>query len=208
MYGQGGMPTSTTPQYLAAKRQAQYDIEDAIKGAAEQAGLGGTRWSTPLGRTAQDIAGRRMTELGVATTAQEMAAQEAAAQRMMSGVPMLESLGAGTAGLSEAARNRALQGAAGLAGLGGQYAGYDQGLLGQASGLGGQMAGQYNTMAQNLYNNWQRMTPENNPWLSAAMQFATGQGMPQQYTPGLGSQLLGGLTGAGMSLLGLSKLCG
>ncbi len=205
MFNQGGMPTDTTEAYKAAQAAGKYDTEDAIKQAAEQAGMGGTRYSSMLGRSAQDIAGRNAANLASGYAQNTMAAQEAAMGRQMSGIPMLQSLGTSTAGLSESARDRALQGATGLANMGSLYSGYDTNLMNQASGLGSSLYGQNNQAAQNLYNNWNRTTAENNPWLSAAMQLATGQGMPQQYTQGLGSQLLSGLGGLGM---GAAGLCG
>ena len=54
---------------------------------------------------------------------------------------------------------------------------------------------------------FQRMAPENNPWLQQMQQFLPGamQGMqqvPQQYQPSFMSQLLGGAGSIGAGLLG------
>jgi hypothetical protein len=61
---QTGKPTTAEPWYAAQKKVVERDIMEAIKEANEQAGLAGLRWSTPLARSAQDIAGKYMTQLG------------------------------------------------------------------------------------------------------------------------------------------------
>jgi len=192
--GATGMPTSWSPWYQAAKQQTQYDINDAIKQASEQAGLGGTRWSSVLGRTAQDISSRRMAELGQQWTAQELGAEEAARARQQQAVNQLYQLGSGTAGLTESAKDRGMTAAGQLGNLGSMYAQLPMTAAQTAMGLGGQMQATGQSTLDKLFGSAMRMAPENNPWLQYIYQMATGQGTPQQYTPGAGTQLLSGIT--------------
>ncbi|MCK7503249.1 MAG: hypothetical protein MZV70_03510 [Desulfobacterales bacterium] len=66
-YLQNGQSASAAPAYQAAKQAAQYDIENAIKQSAEQAGMGGMRYSSPMAASAQRIAGRRWRASAVST---------------------------------------------------------------------------------------------------------------------------------------------
>lgn len=193
--GKLGMPTSYAPAYQAAKGVAQTDISDAIKEASEQAGLTGLRWSTPLGRSAQDIAGRRMAELGSTWTTQELGAQETAMSRMMDALQQRQTLGGAQAGLTEAAKGRALTAAGELPGLGSLYAQLPQQLANTAAGLGGTMRdiSQSDLTAQQQES--LRLMAENNPWLSMALGMSSTPGTQQTYTPGCLSQGLTGLFG-------------
>jgi hypothetical protein len=105
-----GLSVDQDPWYQQAKEVAQRDITRSIQEAAEQAGLSGMRWSTPMGRQAQDITAERMGEVGLEWTNRELAAQEAARQRMLEGSSQLFNIGQGQAGLDEAAAGRQIQG--------------------------------------------------------------------------------------------------
>jgi hypothetical protein len=188
-----GNATSASDAYMKAKQVAQTDTTDAIKQAAEQAGLGGTRWSSSMGRNAQDIAGRRMAELGSNFAQQEMGAQEAARGRQMEANNQLFGVGSGFAGLDTDTRNRALTATGQLQGLGQNMTRYPMELANQAAGMGGQLQGINQGALNNTYQDFLRGATENNPWLAKALGMATGQGQQQQYTPGAGSQILGGL---------------
>lgn len=178
--------TTNQPWYEAMKGVVQTDTNDQIKQAAEQAGLSGMRWSTPLGRTAQDISGRNMAQLGTQWAGMEQQAKEAAQGRLMQ-------TGSNKAGLQESARDRALQATGLLSQLGGQKTDYARGLAGDLMSGGGQMAGQTNQMAQNIYNQFLKSTPEGNPWLQAALGLGSTPGTPQTYQQSGGSSLLSGL---------------
>jgi hypothetical protein len=193
MYNSGGMATSASDAYQKAKQVAQTDTTDAIKQAAEQAGLGGTRWSSSMGRNAQDIAGRRMAELGSNFAQQEMGAQEAARGRQMEANNQLYGLGSGFAGLDTDTRNRALTATGQLQGLGQNMTRYPMELANQSFQMGSNMNQQDQSALDRQYQEAFRGMAENNPWLAKAMGMATGQGQQQQYTPGAGSQILGGL---------------
>jgi len=193
LIGAKGMPTSYAPAYQQAKAVAQTDIEDAIKQAAEQAGLGGMRWSTPLGRTAQDIAGRTMAKVGTDWTTQELGAQEAGMGRAMQALQQMGGLGTSQAQLWEAPKERAMQAASGLTNLGSLYGQYPLDVANQAWGMGQALQAQDASGLSKAYQDFLRMSPESNPYLSGAMQLGTGQGMAQQYQQGGGTQFLSSL---------------
>ncbi len=199
---ESGLPTSQSDWYTQAKGVAQTDIRDAIQQAAEAAGLSGMRWSTPLGRSAQDIAGRRMETFGLESTSRELAAQEAARGRQMQAIPLLQQLGAGRTGLEENAMTRALTAAGQLGGIGQNQFANQLGLAGQAQGLGTTMQGLDQNTINQIYQQWSKTTPENNPWLQAALGLSTTSGMPQQYQQSSGSQWMSGIFSL-LSMLGM-----
>jgi hypothetical protein len=221
-----GQPISQEDWYKSAKQTTQRDILDAIKQANEQAGLSGTRWSTPTARTAQDIAGKYMSQFGSEWADRQTQALENARARQMQAIPMQYQLGAGQAGLSEAAKarqmqaipyqmqmgsnyaglaeaakNRGLQAAQGLAGLGGQVAQYPMSVASQSMNMGQLMTAARQSQLQNVYNEFLRRTEEGSPWTQMALQLAgipTQTGQPM-YNPGTGTSLLNILS----SLFGL-----
>ena len=204
---QTGMPTSYEPMYQQAKSIAQRDTTAAIKQAAEQAGLSGMRWSTPLGQTAQRIAGENMANLGLGFAGQEMGALEAASGRQMGGVDQLYGFGQGTTGLTEAAKNRGMQAAGGLTGLGQQYLNAPQDWAAQMYQMGGGMQQQAQSGLDRYMQDYMRMSPEYNPWVNQGMSYwgTPSQMGYQQYNPSAMSQI-GGLA-SGLGMLGLG-LCG
>lgn len=199
-----GRPVSQDPWYQQAKGIAQTDIEDAIKQAAEQAGMGGMRWSTPMGRSAQDIAGRTMARTGLEWTGREMDAMEQARQRQLQGAGLLGNLGQGYAGLSEAAKQRGLTAAQALGPLGQRFFQAPMDWTQQMMGMGGVMQAQQQADLGRQYQEFMRQTPEASPWLGQGMAFSSlnPQQVQQQYTPGGTSQALGAL-GSMLPLLGL-----
>jgi hypothetical protein len=180
----GGDATDTSDAYKKAKMVAERDTQLAIDQAAEQAGLGGTRWSSSMGRTAQDIAGGKMAELGSTFAQQAMGAQEAARGRELQAAGQMYNLGQGQAGLGENAMNRWFQSGQGLLNQG-QAAGRNA--LDYASALENQGSGiqQSDQSAINAYlQNYLRESQENDPWLSMANQYASTSGQPNQYQQG------------------------
>jgi len=170
---QNGNPVNYGGWYNQAKQTAQTDITDAIRQAVEQAGMGGMRWSSALGRTGQDIAGRTMADLAQQWTGMELGAQQQGIQNQ---------LGA----------------AQGLMGLGGQYAQLPMDVAGNMMNMGNTMQGAYNQQISPYYNLWNTQQDYNSPWLSSILGTATaGYGaQPQTYNPSFFSQLLGGATSA------------
>lgn len=226
-----GLPTSQDEWYQQAKGIAQTDIEDAIKQAAEQAGLSGLRWSTPMGRSAQDIAGRTMANVGLEWTGREMDAleqarqrqlaasqqmygygqgmaglKEAAAGRQMQGLGMMGDLGSQIANMRNQAQNRQLQAAGMLQGMGQDYLRAPQDWAAQMYQMGTGMQGQQQSAYDRAYQEFLRMTMENNPWMAQALGFSGLQSnmAPQQYQPSFLSQLLG-LGGLGLGAYGALK---
>ena len=204
--GQTGMPTDTSPAYQASKKVVEQDTIDAIKQAAEQAGLSGLRWSTPMGRTAQDIAGRNMSQLGASWTQQEMGAQEAARQRQLEGTNQMYQYGAGAAGLEESSKDRGMQAAGMLPALGQMYLNAPQDWAQQTYGMGSGMQQQGQSALNNYMNEFLRLAPENSPWLQQIMQYANpsmGMGGAQQYQQSTGGGIMDmvGAIGTGIAAL-------
>lgn len=193
MLANQGMATDTSDWYKQAKSVSDYDTQEAIKQALEQTGLTGNRWSSGAQRQAADIGGKYASQLGAQYAQQTMSAQEAARARQMEAGNQLYNYGTGYAGLDTDARNRALQATGQLGDIGQRKTDYARGLANDAFTQGSALYGQDQAALQNLYKEFMRGTAENNPWLSYAMQMATGQGTQQQYTPGTGSSLLSGL---------------
>ena len=205
LYGsQGGLPVSQDPWYQTGKQTAQYDILDAINQAKEQAGLSGQRWSTPLGRTAQDIAGRTMNTFEQSYADRTAAALENARTRQMGAANQLYQYGQGYTGLEESAKDRAMQAAGQLGTLGQQMW---QMPLTTASMLM-QAGGQEQTAAQQQANTWLqewlRQQPQNSPYLQSALGLGSGVGDYAQNTYGssTGTDILGTLSSL-LPLLGL-----
>lgn len=194
MLANQGMATDTSNWYQQAKQVSDYDTQEAIKQAMEQAGLSGNRWSSGSQRTAADIGGKYASQLGAQYAQQTMSAQEAARARQQEAANQLYGFGTGYAGLDTDARNRSLQATGQLGDIGQRKTDYARGLANDAFQQGTALQGQDQAALGKLYQEFLRGTAENNPWLSYAMQMATGQGTQQQYTPGTGSGLLSGLS--------------
>ena len=175
-----GLPVSQEPWYQRAKEVADIDIENAIANAAEQAGLTGLRWSTPLARTAQDVSGKIMARTGLEREARELAALEAARQRQLSALGQLFTYGQGQAGLTQAALQAQLQALSGLTGLGGMYA-----------QLPLQVSDQM--MRQALIQQQLQMNQMFPPWMQGMLGLLGSQPgyAPQMYQPSFLTQLMG-----------------
>jgi hypothetical protein len=170
---QNGNPVNYGNWYNQAKTTAQFDITDAIRQAVETAGMGGQRWSSSLGRTGQDIAGRTMAGLGRDWTQMELGAQQQGVQNQM---------GAANS----------------LMGLGNMYSQLPMDVANNMMGMGSQMQNAYNQEISPFYNLWNSMQSYNSPWLQNMMQMAQGS-QPQTYDKsGFGSMLdsIFGLGGA------------
>lgn len=199
MWGQQGMPTDMSKWWQSQQQAIQPDITRRIQEATEQAGLGGLRYSTPLGQQIGRIAGEETARIMPEYWRMGMGAQEAARGRMMQTLPMMMQLGAGQAGLAESAKDRAMGATGQLAGLGQQYANLPMQVAGMFSGLGNQMQQEQMQAFMPYLQEFMRTMPESNPYLQMGMGFPYGQfGMqPQQYQPSFLTQLLG----AGSSIL-------
>lgn len=191
---QTGMPTSSDAWWNATQDVTNRSINEAIANAAEQAGLGGMRWSTPLGYTAQDISGKYMGEATQQWADRQMAAEEAARQRMLEATGQLYQYGQGQYQMDkDAAARRAAAGARGTAqmnqaaqmlmGLGGQKAGLGLDVISKMFGMGGSMQDAQQQAINASYNN---------PYMNMAQGYLQAQNpVPQTYQPGAGSQIAG-----------------
>lgn len=167
-----GLPTDTTQWWEAQQAPFERRITDQVKQMAEQMGLGGLRYSTPMTHQIADITGRESSNLWSQLAQTQL-------------------------GLTEAAKNRGMQAAGALTGLGQQYLQAPQDWAQRMYGMGSGMTGLGQQGLNRAYQDWMRMTPEANPWFQQAMGYSgmQSQMMPQQYQPSFLSQLLGGLMG-------------
>lgn len=172
-----GLASGVDPWYQAAQQRGRYDTQDAIKQAAEQAGLGGTRWSSVMGRSAQDIAGRNASSL-----AAEYAQQVQNARLQSAG--LLEGLGTDV-------NNQLFQTAGGLQSLGSARAQYPIDLATSSYNMGQTNQETTQGALDKYYKEFLRTAAENNPYLALIYQMATGQGTAQTYNAGTGANLMG-----------------
>ncbi len=195
-FSKTGMPVTEDAWYKAAKATPETDFTDAIRQAAEQAGMGGTRWSSTLGRTAQDIAGRQMAQLGTERESKAMTALENARARQTGMLPYYYQMGQGVSDIINRQDDRALQAAGMLGNLGSMYANLPLQFAQQAMNMGGQMTGQTQNMISPYYQEFLRRTPEASPWLQLMLGMIPGgtQMAPTQYQQGGMSQFLGGFS--------------
>ena len=168
MVESGGMPTDIEPWWQAQQEKTRYGIERAGKEAAEQFGLEGMRYSTPLGQQL----GRQASEAwaGIA--------------------PQYWGMGAG---MQEAAKGRAMTGAGALMGVGSEYGRFPMEVGERMMGLGERYQGMQQRAMYPMMQEWQRMQPEQSPWLQYGMQFPYSQfgQQPQMYQQSPFSQMLG-----------------
>jgi hypothetical protein len=167
-----GLPTDTGEWWEAQQAPFERRISDQAKQMAEQMGLGGLRYSTPMGHQIADITGRESANMWAGLADRQL-------------------------GLTEAAKNRGMQAAGGLAGLGQQYLNAPQDWAQRMYQMGAGMTGLGQQGLDRAYQDWGRMTPEQNPWFRQGMGFAgmQNQMMPQQYQQGWLNQLMSGFGG-------------
>ena len=194
---QSGMPVDITGY---AEAQLPY-LQDLFKQQADQAiesaGLQGLRQSSPLGYQLGDLARQMTTQYGADIAGKQLSADEAARQRQLAASSLMQGLGTGVAGLGESARNRAMQAATSLPGLGQMYLQAPQDWAQQMWGMGTQQQSLMQQALDRAYQDFMRMAPEYSPWLQQAMGYVGLQPQlaQQQYgQSGLGS-LFGGLLG-------------
>jgi len=162
-----GMPTDISPWWKSQQQAAGVQIEKAGKEAAEQFGLGGMRYSTPLGQ--------QLGRIGAETTAGIM--------------PQYWQMGMGA---QEAARGRQMGAAQNLFGAGGEMARFPMEVGERMLGMGGEYQRQQMQSMYPMMQEFQRMTPEQSPWLQMGQQFPYGQfgQMPQMFQQSPFGQML------------------
>ena len=184
MIGQKGMPIDVTGWWGAQQPQFQTQLSDQTRQMAEQAGLGGMRWSSPLAVGIADQTRRGLENLTADFAGRQIAANEAGMGRYMDATSGLFNVGQGRTGLDQANMARMMQGAGGLAGIGGlQFAAPMQAAQALQQS-GNNMFNQQSNMMNQMYNP---------PWMQGALQ-ASGQsayGTPQTYQPSFGENMLG-----------------
>lgn len=163
-----GMPTDIEPWWQAQQEKTKYGIERAGKEAAEQFGLGGMRYSTPLGQQLGRLGSEAWA--GIA--------------------PQYWGMGAG---MKEAAKGRQMGAAQGLMGVGSEFARFPLETGERMLGMSGEYQRQRMASMFPFMQEFQRMTPERSPWLQYGAQFPYGafQQEPVQYQQSPFSQMLG-----------------
>ena len=181
---QTGNPVDVQGWWDAQQDPTKTYLSDMTKELAEQAGVGGVRFSTPLQRNIADQSRRAIENLTAGMADRHIAAQEAARGRQLGATGQLFSYGSGMAGLESDAANRAMSAAGGLGNLGSMY-------FQAPMQVAGQMANQ-GAMTQQMRNQ-QLQQMQNNPWQQGLLQYLmmSQGGVPQMYQPSFLEQMLG-----------------
>jgi len=199
---QTGMPVDVSGYKEAMAPVLERQFGDMTRQQLEEFGMGGLRWSTPVQGAIAREGSRLMENYGLGLADRDLAAQEAARGRQMGAGSLMQGLGAGVAGLGESARNRGLQAAGGLSGLGAQYLQAPQDWAQQMWGMGTQQQATMQSALDKAYQDFMRMAPEYSPWLQQLMGYV---GLQPQVTPEqYGQSGMGGLFGGLLSMLGLA----
>ena len=180
---QGGMPVDVSGLYGAMLPKTLRTLNDFQKQAAEGAGVGGIRYSTPLAHQLTEFSGRLAENMGLSQVQAQISAEEAARQRMLSGAGGLGQLGQMETNLGLSNLANQMSAAGGLAGVGGAMFNAPMQVANQMFGMGGGMMDMQNQQINQMMND---------PYLAMALQMAgqNNQYAPQQYTPGWGTQLM------------------
>jgi hypothetical protein len=184
MLGGGGNAVDVTGWWNAQQPQFQTQMSDMAKQAAETAGMGGMRWSSPLATNIADQTSRGLQNLTADFAGRQISADEAARQRMMESMSGLSNLGQGQANLGLANTQNMFTGAGGLASIGDRQFQAPMQAAQALQNSGQNMYNQQNSMLQGMY------TP---PWMQGAMGAAQGSayGTPQTYQPSFGENMFG-----------------
>lgn len=188
-----GQPTDLSAWWEAQQPSFERRVSDLSKQATEAAGLRGNLWSSGLQRNITDIVGKESANLWSDFATQQLSADEAAKQRMLSGISQLYGFGQGETGLAESAKDRALSASGLLSNIGSLKAQLPQqvaqGLYSTGMGQTGLLQGDIDRQMQEYL----RMAPENSPWLQYVASLAGGMQQPyaaQMYTPGFGTNMM------------------
>jgi len=154
-----GMPVDINAYAQSQLPMLQTQMSDWAKQASEQAGLAGTRWSTPLQRNITEQANRLAQTYGADIAGKWLQSQESA-------------------------RGRQMEGAGGLMGLGSLYSQLPLQVSQQMMDMSGQMQGMGAAEIAPLLQEFMRTAPENNPWL----QMLLGATSPGGYAPDMYQQ--------------------
>lgn len=179
-----GEPVDISGWWEAQKPLFQQQYEDTMRQMAEEAGLSGTRWSSVLQRNIADMIRRGETQLMAEAMSRQLAAEEAAKQRVLQVMGLLSQIGSSEAQAGMAASGQKLAALRELLGAGQYEAEFPLRLANALAGLGEGLYGMEQQQYGNVYNP---------PWLQAALNLS-GQamaGLPQTYQPSFWEQLAG-----------------
>ena len=179
-----GEPVDISGWWEAQKPVYAQSYEDQMRQMAEEAGLGGMRWSSPLQRNIADMIRRGETQLTAEAMTKQLSAEEAAKQRVLETMGVLGQIGAGEsqAGMAGAANKMAA--IQSLLGAGQSEAELSMNLANQLAGMGTGLYGMEQSQYEDIYNP---------PWMQYGTQLAgqAAQGRPQTYQPSIWENLAG-----------------
>jgi len=184
MLGGGGNATDVTGWWNAQQPVFQTQMSDYAKQAAEQAGMGGTRWSSPLLTNIADQTSRGLQNLTADFAGRQITAEEAAKERMMGSMTGLSNLGQGQANFGQQNIANMLQAAGGLQGVGSTQFQAPMTVANAMSNMGNQLYNQQSNTMNQMYNP---------PWMQGAQNqsYMNAYGQPQTYQPSFGENMLG-----------------
>jgi len=183
--GATGMPVDVSGLYGAMKPVSERYLQEQGADLAEQFGVGGIRYSTPLQSSLLRETERMGENMALQQVQAQIAAEEAARGRMMGAYGLGLNLGQGDVSLGQAnAANR-------MNALG-QYGNYANTMLNFPM----QLATTMDALGNSWYGQQQNAAQQGqmNPWLQQALQYSSQLGgEPQTYQPSGWTQFLGGL---------------
>ena len=184
MLGGQGNPVDVMGWWGAQQPVFQTQMSDYAKQAAEQAGMGGTRWSSPLLTNIADQTSRGLQNLTADFAGRNISAQEAARDRMMGSMSGLSNLGQGQANFGQQDAMNMMNAASGLGGIGTNQFNAPMQAAQAMGNMGNQLYNQQTGMMNQMY------TP---PWMQGAQNAAymSAYGQPQTYQPSFGENMLG-----------------
>ncbi len=160
----------------------QRTYKEGLDTADERWGMSnpGVAGGTGRSAAASDMWSRLLENAGLDITQQQVAANEAATNRLYGLPSTMYNFGSGEAGLMGQQTANQLNAASGLAGLGSQYANLPMTVASQMANLGQGLTSQ-----------------QIDPWtqMLSSLLGGTGQATAQTYTPNLFQQILSGLAG-------------
>lgn len=175
---QTGAPVDVSGWYKANLPVYQTAFQDATKQALEQAGMGGTRYSSGTIRNIADMSRRMQENMAQGEFGAWSQAQEAARQRQLSGMGQMYGLGAGQLGGQQNWQQMGLGAAGALGDIGTQYANLPL----QVAALQGQLG-------QSMYG--QTM----DPWTQALWAALQPTMTQQTYQPNFATDMMGTIGG-------------
>ena len=181
---QGGQPVDVSGLEATYGPMMQRLMKEMTQQGAEEAGMSGTRYSSPFARSITEMGSKIGENFANTMAMQNIQAQEAARGRQMGAFGELGQRGGMDLQAQQANRGLQLGAAGGLQGLGSDYLyapmNVGQGMMGMGGAMQGQQQGMADAMSKDPYAAW-----------AASMAGSMGnQYVPESYQPGWASMLM------------------